>query len=554
MMVAAKTTSRGSLTRAKWFRLFADHLPGYDPVATAAEGDWFDVDSANIGVAFFAECLVFIEGGRAGEPFVLEDWQAAIIGALRGWKRAGGRRRYREGFIYVPRKNGKTALMAGLVDMTMFCDHEPGAQIYSAAADREQASLVFRHAAGMIEREPELSSRCVIHKSYKSIEYPAEAAVYKALSSEAGTKHGLSPSMAVIDELHAHRSSELMDVIATGMGTREEPLLVNITTADFDRESACNIKHDYATKVRDGVIDDPSFLPVIYEASADDDWTDEATWIKCNPNYGVSVQPEFLRRECQRAQDQPSFENTFKRLHLNLKTSTDAVWLDMQAWDACGDTRSPDLSGRPCYGGLDLASRSDFAAFMLAFPPVDEDPRWRFKQWLWVPERTADKRDRSTNVPYMQWANAGDIILTDGDRCDYRTVQRAIEDAAHDFDLKDIGADRWNLEFLRQELNLPDDVEVYEFGQGFRSMSEPTKELGALVASRDIRHDGNPALRWMASNTVVEEDAAGNLKPSKRKSSEKIDGIVAMIMAIGRGMMHDGDEQIMSVSPLREWD
>lgn len=533
--------SRGKIGQ-QWRKLFR-LIPDYDPIATAAEGDWFDAAAAQTALDFFSECLQFVEGDKAGEPFVLEEWQKAIVACLFGWKREDGTRRYREALVYVPRKNGKTPLAAGIVLYGLFCDGEEGAQIYSAAAEREQAALVYRHAQSMIVREPELQKRAKVYKTFKSIEYPAKNSVYKALSADADTKHGFNSHLVIVDELHAHPNGELVDVLTTSMASRTQPLLIHITTADYDRESVCNQKHDYATRIRDGVIDDPSFLPVIFEASKDDDWTDPKVWEKANPNLGVSVNRDYLERECQRAQDQPVYENTFKRLHLNIRTEQDVRWLSLAKWDACEfPVDEGALAGRECFGGLDLSTKVDITAWVLVFPPVREGERWAILPRFWVPGVSAHEREKRDRVPYTAWAkdDTTGLRLTEGNVVDYEAVAAQILEDSERFQIREIAYDPWNATHMA--LNLQDQgAEMVEFRQGYPSMSEPTKEFEKLILAQGIAHGGNPVLRWMASNVAVDIDPAGNYKPSKKKSVERIDGIVATIMGVGRAMVA-GDE------------
>lgn len=519
---------------ARWRDLFA-LIPGYDPVATAAPGEFFSAEMADYHVEFFPRHLQLIEGEHANKPFNLEPWQQAIIGCLFGWYRADGTRRYRESLIYVPRKCGKTPLAAGVVNLVMFTDDEPGAQIYSAAAEREQAALIFRHASGMIVRNPDLDSQVKVYRSFKSIEH-GNGTIYKALSSDADTKHGLGAHLVIVDELHAHRDGELVDVLLTSTAARRQPLVIYITTADYARESVCNMKHDYASKVRDGVIQDSSFLPAIWEASVDDDWTDPAIWAKANPNLGVSVKVEYLQRECERAKNEPSYENTFKRLHLNIKTQQDVRWLSLEKWDACDAPVDEDaLAGRTCYAGLDLSTRLDVTASVLVFPPTDDDPLWRILPRLFIPEDNAREREKRDRVQYQTWGAQGHITLTPGDVVDYDFVKQSLLDDARKFDLKEIAYDPWNATQIAIQLQ-DSGATVVEFRQGYASMSEPTKELEKLIVSRKVAHGGHPVLRWMASHVAVEMDAAGNVKLSKKKSTERIDGLVATVMGLGRAL------------------
>ena len=522
-------------------------IPGYDPFATAGDAK-LDLAAARTAIDFFSECLKHVEGGVAGQPFVLEPWQQAIIGNLFGWKLVDeqGRRvrRYREAFIYVPRKNGKTPLVAGICLFVLFCDGEAGAQIFSAAAEKEQAALIYRHAAGMIAREPELDRRAKIYKAHKSIVLREDpASVYKVLSADADTKHGGNSSLVLIDELHAQPNRELVDVLETSMASsnRKQPLMVHITTADFDRPSICNEKHDYASKVRDRVIDDSRFLPVIYEAGPDDDWADPAVWAKANPNLGTSVSLAYLQDKCKKAQEVPSFTNTFRRLHLNQRTRTDQKWLDLDQWDKCGGpVVEADLAGRACYGGLDLSSKIDLTAFVLVFPPEGTDPLWRVLPRFWVPGDNARQREKRDRVPYEAWAKAGLIQFTEGNVVDYEFVKAAVAEDAKRFDLREVAFDAWSATQISLQLQ-DQGATMVQFPQGYKSMSEPAKELERLVISGQLAHGGDAVLRWMASNCSIESDPAGNIKPSKRTSTERIDGVVATVMAIGRAMLRPAD-------------
>lgn len=517
-----------SLAWAKRLR----RIPGYDPIATAGRCT-FDAATAQAALDFFPAYLKHVKGEKGGAPFTLEPWQAAIVANLFGWKRPDGTRRYRELFLFVPRKNGKTPLSAGLVLLTLFCDPEPGAEIYSAAADRDQASLVFAHAKGMVLQDPELSQKAQIYETARSIVLDDRQSSYKVISADANTKHGFNSHLVIVDELHAQPSRELVDVLATSTGARRQPLIVYTTTSDYERPSICNEKYDYAAKVRDGIIEDPNFLPVIYEASRDDDYTSPKVWAACNPNLGVSLSREYVAAACKRAQETPSFLNTFLRLHLNIKTEQDVRWLDMAAWDGGGAPLDPaELEGRPCWGGVDLASTSDLCALVLFFPDDDNSAL----AYFWVPEDTARIRDRRSRVPYLTWAREGALRLTEGNVADYDVIREDINALGARYDIQEIAIDRWNSTHLQTQLQ-GDGFDIVQFGQGFASMSAPAKELERLVQSNGLRHGGQPVLRWCASNVMVETDAAGNLKPSKKRSAEKIDGIVALVMAIGRAQV-----------------
>jgi len=727
-------------------------IPGYDPFSQAGEC-WFDEESASFAIEFVEECCTHVKGPLGGQRLILEPWEKAIFANLWGWKRPDQSRRYRESLVYIPRGNAKTTLAAALINLSLFTDMEPGAELYSSAAEREQARLCFDAVAGMIRQEPELEKRAQLFKYSITV----EDRVYKALSAEAGSKHGFNVHLLVNDELHAQKTPELTEVLLTGMGKRKQPLAVHLTTADYEREnSICNQKHDYAKRVAANSLDsgvgtnDPAFLPVVYEAdetphtiafyaphffrgiesvcncniahntqtvlaspeacarlatlaggrlrinhpsdaqniqsgrrgaegcavrvtsngywietlntsgelsqsgisgrketpngegrlvtsggktpktdnalqstdatlcmgsrtrnsgrctnasagdapfaenqlsyasiiamlqalsedcsvpdairdsdyseilpivcdahsptccvqtaklrngyvlveSPADDWTDPKVWAKANPNLGVSVPLEYIERECAKAKDSAAYLNTFLRLHLNVRTQSDIRWLTIEKWDACPvDADRGALAGNPCFGGLDLSTTTDLSALVLAFPRYGGG--YSLLCRFWVPEENAHAREKKDRVPYSQWIREGWITATPGNVIDYDVIRADIVAISKQYQIKEIACDRWNATQLITQLT-GDGIQIVAYGQGFKDMTAPTKELEALVVSGKLDHCGNPVLRWMASNVTVEQDAAGNLKPSKAKSTERIDGIVAAIMAIGRAMV-----------------
>lgn len=504
-------------------------IPAYDPVATA--GDCvFDGNAAQFAIDFFHQRLRHVEGTYAGKPFILMPWQQALVANLFGWTRPDGTRRYRQSLVYVARKNGKTTLAAGILLYMLFCDNEPGAQVISAAADRAQAALVFRQAAGMVRQDSILrrAARIYIH----SIVRCDGISTYKTISADAYTKHGFNCHAAVIDELHAQPNRELVDTITTSTGSRRQPLVLMITTADYERESICNEIHDYAIRVRDRIFDDPAFLPVIYEAPKDADWKDPAVWAAVNPNLDVSLQREYLEMECRRAQETPGYENAYKRMHLNMRTEQSKRWLKMERWDLCGGAVDAEgLKGADCYAGLDLGATSDLTSLCLLFPC---DEGFKALWWHWCPREVALLRDRKDRVPYMAWAQQGWLELTEGDEMDYGHIRKRINEIAQEYHIRDLAADRlFQGAQLCQNL-VSDGFEVVPFGQGFYTMAAPTTEFERLVNKGGLRHGDNPMMKWQASNVAVKMDEAGNLKPDKAKSADKIDGIVAAIMALGR--------------------
>jgi len=541
--------------RRQSLRLF-DGIPGYDPRLQA--GDCiFDEEKALQAIEFFERYLRHTTGAYAGRPFRLERWQKAIVANLFGWLRPDGTRRYRECFIYVGRKNGKTTLTAGMLLYVLYCDGEPGAELYSAAADRDQALIVFRTVAGMIEASPEMRRHAKLYRASKTI--LVGSAMYRAISADAPTKHGINAHWVNVDELHAQPNRELVDVLTTSTGARRQPIIVYTTTADYTRPSICNEVLERARAVRDNPGDpsrsgyDPSFLPVIYEASPDDDWRLVETWRKANPNLGVTISKDYLQRECEKAKNSPAYENTFKRLHLNIQTRQDVRLIQLHEWEGCGENYTPDdLFGRECWGGLDLSSKWDLTAFVLFFPGRTPEEPHRILPYFWLPEETIEERSRKGEAPYDVWAKEGFVITTPGRVIDYDRIRRTITgigpdgrrhntDAITDrYRLRGIAYDRWGATQIAQQLE-GDGITMVSVGQGYASLSEPTKDLLAMIRGRRLRHNHHPVMDWCVSNAAAEKDAADNIKPSKKHASDRMDGVVALVMAIALWLVRKDD-------------
>ena len=498
---------------------------------------------ARRAVQFFERCLTHVEGEWAGQPFILPAWQRKIVETLFGTVGRDGLRQYRQCLVAIPRKNGKSTMCAGIALYMLLVDGEPGAKVFSCAADRDQARLVFQIASDMVRASPVLSRHVEIQK--QALYNPATASVYRAISADAFTKHGLNASAVIFDELHAQKDRQLWDVMVTAQGARREPLLMAITTAGWDRESICWEVWNYARQVRDGLVQDDAFLPAIWESAEDADWTDPKTWRKCNPNLGKSLKQDYLERECKKAQESAAYENTFRQLHLNQWTQQAVRWLPMRRWDACaGHTAIED--GAACYAGLDLASTRDMTALVLCFRDGDD---FALRGWYWCPRETAIRRSRHEQLMYEDWARTHSLELTEGDVCDYDLIATRIEELARRYDIRGIAVDPWNSRQLQQQLT-EIGLNVEEYGQNYRTLSGPTKELERRVVEGTIDHGQCPILRWMASNVTVDTDAHANLKPNKSKSSEKIDGIVAAIMAIGMTLNDDESRSVYEDEPL----
>lgn len=469
-----------------------------------------------------------VKGELAGQPLLLDPWQRdRIVRPAFGWLRPDGARLIRQVYLELGRKNGKSSLGAALGLYLTFSDGEPGAEVYSAAADRDQAAIIFNIARQMVEQSPALRRRCKLYR--RSIAIPETGSAYHVLSADVKTKHGKNASGVIFDELHTQPNRDLWDVLTTATGSRRQPMVVAVTTAGYDRNSICWEQHAYAEKVRDGIIDDPTLLPVIYAADEKDDWEDEAVWRKANPGLGTALSLDYLQREAAKAREIPALQNTFRRLHLSQWTEQATRWLDMRTWDQNDGGGDVDLDGRDCFGGLDLASTTDLAAFVLVFA-VDGDVVVRPR--FWIPEEAMRIRSRRDKVPYAEWCKAGLITATPGNVIDYAAIRAGLNADRERYNIRAVAYDRWNATQLVTEL-VDDGLPMVPFGQGFKSMSGPTKELEKQVVGRTLAHMGNPVLRWNASNVAVRQDPAGNLKPDRQHSYEKIDGIVALVMALG---------------------
>lgn len=501
---------------------------------------WYDEAAAERAVRFFSLFLRHVKGESAGSSFLLQPWQEhEVIRPLFGWKRSDGTRKYRRVYVEIPRKNGKSTVAAGIGLYLLFADNEPGAEIYSAATDREQAAIVFDVARSMVEGEAQLKNMARVYR--RAIAVPRTNSSYKVLSADAYTHHGLNAHGIIFDELHAQPNRELWDVLTTSTGARRQPVIFAITTAGYDKNSICYEVHDYALKVRDGIIDDPSFLPAVYAADKEDDWRLPEVWRKANPSLGITISEEYLAEECKRAQESPAYQNTFRQLHLNQWTEQSVRWLDMFVWDEGSETFDVDeLAGRACFGGLDLSTTTDLSCFCLMFPPKTDGEKWKVLCWFWVPEENLLKRVERDRVPYDVWAREGYIELTPGNVIDYEFIRAKIRDLSETYYITELGYDPWNATGLVTEL-MNDGAELVPVQQSYARLNAPVKELERLIVSRELLHGGNPVLRWNASNASVKFDPSGNMKVDKSASTDRIDGIVAMLCALFSAQRHEGD-------------
>lgn len=490
----------------------------------------FDPDAAAHVVEFFSH-LRHSKGEWAGQVFVLAPWQEFIVWNAFGWKRSADKlRRFRTIYIEVPKKNGKSTFAAGIGIFLFFADGEPGAEVYNAATKREQARIVHSEAVRMVKSSPALRKRIGIVRDNLHIE--GTASKYQPLGADADTADGLHPHGVIIDELHAHKNRELYDVLETATAARRQPILFIITTAGYDRQTVCWELHDYVQKILESSVEDDTTFGYIATIDKADDWRQVSSWKKANPNLDVSVKREDLERKARKAIEVPSAQNAFLRFHLDVWTEQAERWLDMAVWRRCGGAVDAEaLAGRECFAGLDLSATIDLTALELVFP-VDANVA-DVLSFFWVPEESARQRTRRDRVLYDTWISQGHIEATEGDVVDYDVVRRRINELGERYNIREIALDPWNGRQLATQLG-GDGFEVVEIRQGFASLTSPTKALETLLRKGQLRHGDNPVLTWMASNVAVETDAAGNIKPSKKRSTEKIDGIVALIMAVGR--------------------
>lgn len=490
----------------------------------------------------FINLLKHTKGQWRGVPFDLLPWQDKIIRDVFGTVKNNGYRQYNTAYVEIPKKNGKSELAAAIA-LYMTCgDGEWGAEVYGCASDRQQASIVFDVAVDMVDQCPALKKRIKPIMSVKRLVYQPTNSFYQVLSAEAYTKHGLNCHAVIFDELHAQPNRELFDVMTKGSGdARTQPLFFLITTAGTDRNSICFEQHQKAEDIIAGRKIDPSYYPIIYGINDNDDWGSEKSWYKANPSLGHTIDIEKVRNAYISAKENPAEENVFRQLRLNQWVKQSTRWMPMDKWDECEFAVDPDkLIGRECYGGLDLSSTSDITAFVLVFPPRN-DEKYVILPFFWIPEENMELRVRRDHVPYAVWEQQGFLNTTEGNVIHYGFIEKFIEKLGEKYHIKEIAFDRWGATQMVQDLEGMG-FTVVPFGQGYKDMSPPTKELMKLTLEKRIAHGGHPVLRWMMDNVFVRQDPAGNIKMDKEKSTEKIDGAIALVMALDRAIRNLGSD------------
>jgi len=498
---------------------------------------YFDRDEANRVIRFFERELTHQLGDLAGQPFKLEQWQRYILRHFFGWKhRETGLRKYKVLYLEVPRKNGKSILAAGLGLYLTDADREPAARVVCFALNEEQAKeAVFDVAREMVYANAKLNKR--IKPYTKTMVAMHSASRFQLLSGSKRGKHGKNLSAMIGDEVHEWENREVMDALRTSMVTRSQPVEIYLTTAGFDKNSLCYELHEYCMDIQEGELDDPTFFGKIYAADAEDDWTDPKTWAKANPNLGVSVRLDFLRDECAKAKRLPTYENTFKRLHLNIWTEQDTRWIPIEKWDACkAEIREDMLVGRDCYVGVDLSATQDMTAVVLLFPFFEID-EYIVKPFYFIPQDTLELRKTREKALYEKWIREGFLHTTPGGTTDYTFIEhKIITEWPLIYNIKKVSLDQWNA--TQTSVNLKNNGAPVEFwGQGFISMNSPCKKFSDLVIDKRIKHDGHPVLRFNVKNVQIQTDPAGNLKPAKDKSKGKIDGVIGILNALGRALL-----------------
>ena len=538
-------------------------LKKYKPTKFKLKSSVYDKSAADYAVAFI-ENLCHTKGTWAGKPFELIDWQEQIIRDLFGTLKANGYRQFNTAYIEIPKKQGKSELAAAVALLLTCGDGEERAEVYGCAADRQQAAIVFDVAADMVRMCPALSKRVKILASQKRLIYTPTNSFYQVLSAEAYSKHGFNIHGVVFDELHTQPNRKLFDVMTKGSGdARMQPLYFLITTAGTDTHSICYETHQKAKDIIEGRKIDPTFYPVIYGADESDDWTDPKVWKKANPSLDITVGIDKVKAACDSAKQNPGEENAFRQLRLNQWVKQAVRWMPMEKWDKCAFSVDEDeLEGRVCYGGLDLSSTTDITAFVLVFPPslggaasvprlgdgfaisccppLDEDDKYIILPYFWIPEDNLTLRVNRDHIPYDVWERQGFLQTTEGNVVHYGFIEQFIERLGERFNIREIAFDRWGAVQMVQNLEGMG-FTVVPFGQGFKDMSPPTKELMKLVLEQKIAHGGHPVLRWNMDNIYIRTDPAGNIKADKEKSTEKIDGAVATIMALDRAIRCGND-------------
>ena len=532
-MQYVEDVTAGRIVVCEWVRLAVErHL--HDLKHCHERGLWFDEEAAWRVIIFCQVCKHY-KGEFAGQPFQPEPWQLFFLWVLFGWMRDDGTRRFRTAYLEIARKNGKTYLGAVIGLYLTYADGEAGAEVYTVATKRDQARLCHGDAVQIVKNSSPLRKIFTVLRDNLSVDM--FAAKFEPVGRDSDSLDGLNVSGAIMDELHAWKNRDLWNVIDTATGARQQPLIVAITTAGFNRQTVCWDQHVHLKKILSGLVVDDTYFGMIFSLDDEAELENDQAWVKANPNLGVSVKLNDLRHKVEQAKSMPAQMNAILRLRFNIWTQAEKRWIHPDKWATCGKVvvREEDLVGRSCYGGLDLSSTTDISSLVLVFPPIEEDEPYKVLCRFWIPEECITERSRRDRVPYDVFLREELVTGTPGNVIDYSWIIKQISDDAEKFELQEIAFDRWGATKVIQDIEEMN-LQVVQFGQGFASMSPPMKELEKLVISNKLAHGGNKVLAWMADNVVAVQDPAGNIKPDKSKSIEKIDGIVALVMGLDRAL------------------
>jgi phage terminase large subunit-like protein len=539
----ARDVVSGKIPACQWIIKSCErHL--HDLAVSATQNNpkiWFDYEEADFVIEFIG-LLPQSKGEWAGQLLVLQPWQQFIVASIFGWKRADGTRRFRTVYIEVPRKNGKSTLLAAIALYLLVADGEPGAEIYSAATKKDQARIIFSEAERMVRQSPSL--RKYITSFRDNLHIPGTASKFQPLATDEDSLDGLNIHGAIIDELHAHKTRGVWDVLETGTGSRRQPLLIAITTAGNNQLGICYEQHEFSVKVLEKSVEHDGYFAYIATIDEEDldKWMDPKVHRKANPNYGISIKPDDLQNLVLKAKNTPTAKLSFLMKRLNVWSATATPWMPMEEWNACGEATvaqlEQELKGRRCYGGLDLGSTQDLTAFCAVFPPISEGEPWKALWKFWLPDHNLLERATHDGVPYHIWKDNGLLTTTQGEITDYRQVRRDIVAFGNEYVLGEIGFDPWNATELATALTDEDGFVMVQMRQTYLNMSEPMKKVMAQVQARQLEHGGNPIAKWNMANMVAKANHEDAIRPWKTNEKKKrTDGGVALIMGEARAFV-----------------
>lgn len=543
----------GNITVCKFVKLAVErHLNDLKRQNTEAFPYWFDEEEAKNKIDFSQE-LRHTKGkwAKMRMKLQLEPWQQFIDWVVFGWKRSGTNlRRFNKSYIEVARKNGKTTKAATDNNYCFFADGEEGPENYCIATKKDQAKIAWRESKEQIEKHPYLRKIAKTYKQNSTVVIPGTQALMRPVGKDSDTEDGQNPHFVLVDEYHAHKTAELLNVMEDGMGSREQPLLEIITTAGYDKNAPCfQEERDLIVKILERTLDPlpEDVFGIIFTLDEGDDWTDENVWGKSNPNLGVSISIDYLRSQVRKALASPQKQNSVKTKNLNIWTQAVTRWIGHEVWDACGG-KIPDLTGRTCFGAIDLSTSTDITAWVLCFPPTELESKYTFLYRFFIPGEDLLERERRDKVPYTLWRDKGFVFATDGNVIDYDFIEAQIQKDADTYDIASIAYDPWNSTQIVNHL-INDGMDMVPFRQGYASMSPASKDFEKRALAKELNHGGNPVMKWMISCTETSSDPAGNIKPVKpdrKKSGKRIDGVIGSIMSLDRAV--NGGESVSAYS------